>query len=132
MHGPKQASHPIHRHGRSHVRYQAAAERNRTMTGPGNSKPNPPGIELRQRLDQVGTILAKGLDLAEAGVSLGVTIIGRVGVAASQKIREGIDAAAAANAAPDAGTQTRTQPVAEAELSPPNRKPPSELPTGCR
>lgn len=54
------------------------------------------GAELRQRLDQVGTILAKGLDLAEAGVSLGVTIISRVGVAAQQKIREGLDAAAAA------------------------------------
>jgi hypothetical protein len=98
---------------------QAAAA---AAEAPRSEKPQqqayPPGIELRQRLDQVGTILAKGLDLAEAGVSLGVTIIGRVGVAASQKIREGIDAAAAANAAPDAGTQTRTQPVAEAELAP--------------
>jgi hypothetical protein len=78
---------------------------------------DPPGAELRQRLDQVGTILAKGLDLAEAGVSLGVTIMSRVGVAASQKIREGIDAAAA-NAGPAAsaaGMQPGTQPVAEAE-----------------
>lgn len=53
----------------------------------------PAGVELRERLDQVGTILAKGLDLAEAGVSLGVTILSRVGVAAQQKIREGLDAA---------------------------------------
>lgn len=52
------------------------------------------GAELRERLDQVGTILAKGLDLAEAGVSLGATILGRVSVAAQQKIREGLDAAA--------------------------------------
>jgi hypothetical protein len=77
-------------------------------------------MELRQRLDQVGTILAKGLDLAEAGVSLGVTIISRVGVAASQKMREGMDAAAA-NAAPaasDAGMQTRTQPEAEPASEP--------------
>jgi len=60
----------------------------------------PPGTELRQRLDQVGTILARGLDLAEAGVSLGVTIISRVGVAAQQKIREGMDAAAGPGATP--------------------------------
>jgi len=53
----------------------------------------PAGVELRERLDQVGTILAKGLDLAEAGVSLGVTILSRVSVAAQQKIREGLDAA---------------------------------------
>jgi hypothetical protein len=89
---------------------------------PRQQQADPPGAELRQRLDQVGTILAKGLDLAEAGVSLGVTIISRVGVAASQKIREGMDAAAAANgasAASDAGTQTRAQPVAEAEPTEP-------------
>jgi hypothetical protein len=90
----------------------------RSEEKPRQQQADPPGAELRQRLDQVGTILAKGLDLAEAGVSLGVTIISRVGVAASQKIREGMDAAASANAAPaasDAGTQTRTQPVAIAE-----------------
>ena len=51
------------------------------------------GVELRERLDQVGTILAKGLDLAEAGVSLGATILNRVNLAAQQKIREGLEAA---------------------------------------
>ncbi len=61
---------------------------------------NPPGVELRQRLDQIGNILAKGLDLVEAGASLGVTIVSRIGVAAQQKIREGTDAAAAASVAP--------------------------------
>jgi hypothetical protein len=60
-----------------------------------NPSAPPPGNELRQRLDQVGTILAKGLDLAEAGVSLGMTIISRVGVAAQQRFREGMEAAAA-------------------------------------
>jgi hypothetical protein len=93
----------------------ADTEALRSEEKPRQQQADPPGMELRQRLDQVGTILAKGLDLAEAGVSLGVTIINRVGVAASQKIREGMDAAAAANAAPDAGTQTGIQPVAEAE-----------------
>jgi hypothetical protein len=65
----------------------------------GETAPKPaaaaaPGAELRGRLDQMGTLLAKGLDLAEAGVSLGATILGRVSVAAQQKIREGLDAAA--------------------------------------
>jgi hypothetical protein len=66
------------------------------------------GTEFRQRLDQVGAILAKGLDLAEAGVGLGVTIISRVGTAATQKIREGMDGAAVANpppSEPDAVTE---------------------------
>jgi len=71
-----------------------AAEANaQQQETPRPQQPNPPGADLRQRLDQVGTILAKGLDLAEAGVSLGVTIISRVGVAAQQKFREGMDAA---------------------------------------
>ena len=62
---------------------------------PGQPPPGPgAGVELRERLDQMGTILAKGLDLAEAGVSLGVTILNRVSLAAQQKIREGLDAAA--------------------------------------
>lgn len=99
----------------------ADTEAPRSEEQPRQQQADPPGAELRQRLDQVGTILAKGLDLAEAGVSLGVTIISRVGVAASQKIREGMDAAAA-NATPaasDAGMQTRTQPAAEAEPTEP-------------
>lgn len=62
---------------------------------PSHKPSAPPGADLRQRLDQVGTILAKGLDLAEAGVSLGMTIISRVGVAAQQKFREGMEAGVA-------------------------------------
>ena len=65
---------------------------------PGKPPPPPSGpgavVDLRERLDQMGTILAKGLDLAEAGVSLGVTILNRVSLAAQQKIREGLDGAA--------------------------------------
>ena len=63
---------------------------------PGKPPPSGPGagVDLRERLDQMGTILAKGLDLAEAGVSLGVTILNRVSLAAQQKIREGLDSAA--------------------------------------
>jgi hypothetical protein len=84
---------------------------------PRPQKGNPPGADLRQRLDQVGSILAKGLDLAEAGVSLGVTIISRVGVAAQQKIREGMDAAASPGAAP-AGPGSGLSPEAEQSSHP--------------
>jgi hypothetical protein len=81
---------------------------------PEPSRPREPetetvGADLRQRLDQVGTILAKGLDLAEAGVSLGVTIISRVGVAAQQKIRDGLEAA---NAAAPAASPAPRDPFA--------------------
>jgi hypothetical protein len=44
------------------------------------------GGELRQRVDQVGTLVGKGLDLAEAGLSLGVTIVNRIGTAAQQQM----------------------------------------------
>jgi hypothetical protein len=74
----------------------------------------PPGAELKQRLDQVSTILAKGLDLAEAGVSLGVSIISRVGAAAQQKFREGMETAAAAGA-----TAAGSGPAQQAEAVPP-------------
>ena len=76
---------------------------------------NPPGIELRQRLDQIGNILAKGLDLVEAGASLGVTIVSRIGVAAQQKLREGADAAAAAGVAPAQPGTAAAQPYSETE-----------------
>lgn len=42
----------------------------------------------RGRADQVGALFSKGLDLAEAGLSLGVTLVNRVGVAAQQQIVE--------------------------------------------
>lgn len=80
---------------------------------PGKSLPpsgSASGVDLRERLDQMGTILAKGLDLAEAGVSLGVTILNRVSIAAQQKIREGLDSAAQSQAGAPSGAQPATQP----------------------
>ena len=75
---------------------------------PGKPPPSGPGagVDLRERIDQMGTILAKGLDLAEAGVSLGVTILNRVSSAAQQKIREGLDSAAQAQS----GAQSEASP----------------------
>jgi hypothetical protein len=82
-------------------------------------------VELRERLDQVGSILAKGLDLAEAGVSLGVTILNRVTVAAQQKIREGMDAADQPVAAGPEGAEAPNAltPEPEAEYGLTNRLP---------
>lgn len=77
-----------------------------------------PGTEFRQRLDQVGTILAKGLDLAEAGVSLGVTIISRVGAAATRKIHEGMDGAAVVNPTPPGAPQQAPQSESDAVSEP--------------
>jgi hypothetical protein len=58
-------------------------------------KPNGGAAELRGTIDQVGAILAKGLDLAEAGLSLGVTIMSRVGAVAQEKLAERVAAATA-------------------------------------
>jgi hypothetical protein len=82
-------------------------------------KPQGPasGAELRERLDQVGTILAKGLDLAEAGVSLGATILNRVSLAAQQKIREGLDAAGQPQPAPPAAAPEDPAAPDEAEAA---------------
>jgi hypothetical protein len=43
-------------------------------------------FNLRERLDRLGEILVRGLDLAEAGLSLGMTIVTTVGAAAQQKL----------------------------------------------
>jgi len=76
------------------------------------------GLDLREKVDQVGLILAKGLDLAEAGVSLGVTIVNRIGSAAQQQVLERMAAAMqrdAAGAAPS--------PMPEAPEAPPPEAP---------
>jgi hypothetical protein len=50
--------------------------------------PPEPGSELRERLDRLGDIVARGFDLAEAGMSLGLTLLTTVGAAAQKKILE--------------------------------------------
>ncbi len=44
--------------------------------------------DLRARLDRLGDLLGKGLDLAEAGLSLGLTVASTLGAVAQQKIVE--------------------------------------------
>jgi hypothetical protein len=101
MSGPTQAKASIDTAGAGQPAADtaASADTQQQQEKPRQQPAAPPGADLRQRLDQVGSILAKGLDLAEAGISLGVTIISRVGVAAQHKFREGMDAATAHSAA---------------------------------
>lgn len=42
--------------------------------------------DMRGRVDQFGALLSKSLDLAEAGLGLGITLVNRVGSAAQQQI----------------------------------------------
>lgn len=120
MSEPKQASQPTNgdesRAASADASADADAQQNQER--PRQPQGNSSGAELKQRLDQVGKILARGLDLAEAGVSLGVTIVSRVGVAAQQKIREGIDAATAsgvASAGPEPGHPVDAPQFSDAE-----------------
>ncbi|MGF6853676.1 hypothetical protein [Paraburkholderia sp. CI3] len=97
----------------------------RPASSPDNGSPTPPHLEepdasaahqpkaatssapdLRGHLDQFSAILSKGLDLAEAGVSLGVTLISRVGAVAQQEIRE-----RASNAAMHVGSMPGAAPA---------------------
>lgn len=64
----------------------------------------------------MGLILAKGLDLAEAGVSLGVTIVNRIGSAAQQQVLERMAAAMQRDAA---GAAAPMPPMPEAAEAPP-------------
>lgn len=67
------------------------------MASPGNASRGgeaapPPtaddGLDLKARLDRFGDLLGKGLDLAEAGLSLGLTVVSTLGAVAQQKIVE--------------------------------------------
>lgn len=70
-------------------RVQAAGRRPRT-TGkkrqPHAAAQKPPGTPLPNRSDRLGATLAKGLDLAEAGLSLGLTLINRFGSMVQESI----------------------------------------------
>jgi hypothetical protein len=69
-----------------------------------------PVPELAGRAEQVGAIIVKSLDLAEAGLSLGLTVLTRAGAVAQGAIVDRVPAGPAAPAArpadygPDAGT----------------------------
>ena len=70
---------------------QQAAEKPSPKPESGSQARGSGGLDLSDKVDQVGMILSKGLDLAEAGVSLGVTIVNRIGSAAQQQVLERMD-----------------------------------------
>jgi hypothetical protein len=72
---------------------QQAAEKPSPKPESGSQARGSGGLDLSDKVDQVGMILSKGLDLAEAGVSLGVTIVNRIGSAAQQQVLERMAAA---------------------------------------
>jgi len=75
----------------------------------------PDTLDLKARLDRFGDLLGKGLDLAEAGLSLGLTMVGTLGAVAQQKILEKImEGTAPEPSAPPPATP----PPASAETAP--------------
>ena len=85
---------------------------------PASAGPPPEAQELKARLDRYGQIIAKVVNLAEAGLSLGLTVIGTVGAAAQKRLLEarvdnGVAEPAQAAAAPTVG-----QPAEPAEAAP--------------
>jgi hypothetical protein len=109
----------------------ADPENGATTKGNGAAAPEPPPerpsepprggeetADLKAQLTRFGEILARGLDLAEAGMSLGVTIVSTVGAAAQQKIFEQMTeavsgAAPVPPAAPAAASPAAPPPAAE-------------------
>lgn len=88
------------------------------------------GIGLRGRVDQMGTLLSKSLDLAEAGLGLGVTLVNRVGAAAQQQILERFISQAASMAGAPAETGEPPMQPRSAEPSAPEAPPPPTEPEG--
>lgn len=70
------------------------AERGNGATAEAQAQPQPQhetpadALDLKARLERFGEILARGLDLAEAGMTLGLTVLGTLGAAAQTKIIE--------------------------------------------
>jgi hypothetical protein len=67
-------------------------------------------LDLKARLQRFGEILARGLDLAEAGMNLGLTIATTVGSAAQQKITERLFDPAPEPARPPQPVEPEPQP----------------------
>ena len=77
-------------------------------------------FDLRARLDRFGDLLGKGLDLAEAGLSLGLTVASTLGAVAQQKIFEKVMEAAVpdASAVPASGGPPAPAPAPPQDASP--------------
>jgi hypothetical protein len=68
--------------------------------------------DLKARIDRFGDLLGKGLDLAEAGLSLGLTVVGTLGAAAHKKIFEKVIDATAPDLEAAATTASAPAPAA--------------------
>jgi hypothetical protein len=70
-------------------------------------------LSFKTRLDRIGEIIGRGMDLAEAGMNLGLTIISTVGTAAQQKL-----------AVPPGAAAPPVQPGAQPAAAPEQEGPP--------
>jgi hypothetical protein len=67
-------------------------------TGAADQPKEPPVPDLSGRAEQVGSIIVKTLDLAEAGLSLGITVLSRAGAVAQGALSDRISGDAPAGA----------------------------------
>lgn len=92
----------------------------------GAGKQAAPVPELAGRAEQVGAIIVKTLDLAEAGLSLGITVLSRAGAAAQGAITDRMPVAPGAAPAPGQGpgyADGHAHPDAHARYEPPSHAP---------
>lgn len=80
------------------------------------------------KADQIGSLFSKGLELAEAGLSLGLTVIDRVGSVAQQKLFDGVSIGGA-SAPPTAPSHDTAAPGAAPAEPPPVSEP--DMPVYC-
>lgn len=79
-----------------------------------------PTIRLQGRVGQIGDLLGKSLDLAEAGLGLGVTLVSRIGDVAQNQIFERFMSKTAAAADP---SMAAASPSPAPEMKPPPPEP---------
>lgn len=77
-----------------------------------------PGARERGPADQLGSILSRGLDLAEASLGLGLTVISRMGTLAQQQV---LDRISPASPAPDLGQAAPTEAAPGAAVGQPGQ-----------
>lgn len=89
---------------------------------PAKARPQPkevPVPDLTGRAEQLGAIIVKTLDLAEAGLSLGITVLSRAGAVAQETLTERAPAPSPPGAAVHVpGTADHARPPEEAEPPP--------------
>ena len=90
-------------------------EKNATSDGAGPKEAPVP--DLSGRAEQLGQLIVKTLDLAEAGLNLGITVLSRAGSAAQEALNERAAAEGAPPTQPE-GAHVGAEPVAAGEEEP--------------